>query len=125
MTRLRHEIPTHLNVEDRALFGLSLRQVMVLTCGASASYSLWSLWPDLATSIRIALAASCFVAAVLVALIRPAGRGIDTWAFIALGYLASPRSSVWRPRGTDASAQTSGRRWEELDTRVQWKGGRP
>jgi len=125
MTRLRHEIPTHLNVEDRALFGLSLRQVLVLTCGASATYGTWSLWPDLATGIRIALAASCFVAAVLVALIRPAGRGIDAWAFIALGYLASPRTSVWRPCGAGTKGRHANASWQELDTRVQWMGGRP
>jgi len=125
MTRLRHEIPTHLNVEDRALFGLSMRQVMIVMSGASASYALWSQWPDLATSVRVALAASCFVAAVVLALIRPARRSIDEWAFVAVRYLASPRVSVWRPRGGDASARTSAGRWEELDAQVHWNGGRP
>ena len=28
VTTERHEIPTHLNVEDRAFYGLSVRQVM-------------------------------------------------------------------------------------------------
>ena len=39
MASLRHEIPTHLNVEDRALFGLSVRQLALLLAGCAAAYA--------------------------------------------------------------------------------------
>ena len=42
----RHEIPTHLNVEDRAVYGLSVRQLTYLVVGSSGGYQLWSAWPD-------------------------------------------------------------------------------
>ena len=57
MTRHRHEIPTHLGVEDKAYFGLSVRQVMVLTIGCSGAYGLWNQWPDVTMSIRVGVAA--------------------------------------------------------------------
>ena len=43
----RHEIPTHLDVEDRAFYGLTARQVMWLTVGCAGGYGLWAQWPDL------------------------------------------------------------------------------
>ena len=38
----RHEIPTHLNVEDRAVYGLSVRQLTYLVAGCSGAYGVWS-----------------------------------------------------------------------------------
>ena len=90
----RHEIPTHLNVEDKAFYGLTARQVMLLIAGASSGYGLWNQWPDLPMALRIALAVSCLVLAAAIAFVRPYGRGLEEWAFVALHYLTLPKTSV-------------------------------
>ena len=36
-----HEVPTHLNVEDKVVLGLSVRQFLYMLVGSSASYTLW------------------------------------------------------------------------------------
>ena len=35
----QHEIPTHLDVEDRAILGLTMRQLMTAAVGAALAYS--------------------------------------------------------------------------------------
>ena len=100
----RHEIPTHLNVEDRAILGLTVRQLTVLTVGLSSGYALWSGWPELATGARAGLALACVLVGAALALVRPRGRGLEEWAFVALHYLATPKASTWRPREPDPAA---------------------
>ena len=55
MSRHRHEIPTHLNVEDKAFYGFSARQVMYVTVGLSGSYALWNQWPGVPLLLRLTL----------------------------------------------------------------------
>lgn len=118
----RHEVPTHLNVEDKAFWGLSVRQALTLASGLSGGYSLWTQWPDLPELLRLALAVGCLMAAAILALVRPGGRALEEWAFVALHYAALPKASVWR-HGESASR---GRRphdttWAELAPRVVWR----
>jgi hypothetical protein len=122
MARPRHEIPTHLNVEDKVLYGLSVRQVMYLTIGCAAGYALWNQWPELALVARLGLAAACVAVAAAVALVRPYGRGLEEWAFVALHYLAVPKLSVWRPRPPDRAARRPpGGSWAEFAPRLGWR----
>lgn len=126
MGQKRHEIPTHLNVEDKAFYGLSVRQVMYLSVGVSGAYSLWNALPDLALGVRIGLATACVLAAIVLALLRPYGRGLEEWAFVALHYLAIPRSSVWRPRTAHRPTnRSSASRWEDLSLDVAWQEKSP
>lgn len=121
MSGKRHEIPTHLNVEDKAFYGLSVRQVMFLTIGFAGGYGLWNQWPDLALAVRAALALSCCALAAAIALVRPHGRGLEEWAFVALHYLAVPKASIWRVREPDLNAwQPLTPRWAELAPHVTW-----
>ena len=121
MAAKRHEIPTHLNVEDKAFYGLSARQFMYLTVGLATSYGLWNQLLYLPTAARLTLAAVCFVLAAAVALVRPHGRGLEEWAFVVLHYAAAPKASVWRPREPDpASWRPSSARWAELSPRPAW-----
>lgn len=125
MTRARHEIPTHLNVEDKVFYGLSVRQVMYLTIGCATGYALWNQWPELAFVIRLGLATACLAVATAVALVRPHGRGLEEWAFVALHYLAVPKASVWRPRTSDpARWRPADGRWAELAPQLSWASTR-
>jgi hypothetical protein len=120
----RHEIPTHLNVEDKAFFGLTVRQVTHLMVGASTAYAVWNqaLWAP--PGPRLFLALLCFAAAAVLALVRPAGRGLEEWAFVVLRHAVLPRRCVWRaadPSPDDWRPRGAG--WAELAPRVAWRGG--
>ena len=121
MPRRRHEIPTHLNVEDKAFIGLSVRQLMNLIVGLSTAYAIWNGWPSLPLPVRATLAGACLLAALALTLVRPGGRPLEEWAFVALHYLATPKTSVWRPREPDLAEWRSGSgSWEELEARLSW-----
>lgn len=119
MTR-RHEIPTHLDVEDRAFYGLTIRQVMYLTAGAAGGYELWNQWPALPLVIRVSLAVPPILLALIVALVRPHGRSLDEWFFVALHHAAAPKISVWQPRHP-ATPDSEAVAWEELAPRIVWQ----
>ena len=122
MAPQRHETPTHLNVEDRAFYGLTARQLMWLTVGCAGGYGLWTQWPELPVGPCLALAAVCVALAVVLALVRPHGRGLEEWAFAALHYAAVPKRSAWRPREPELAAwRPSGPRWAELAPHLSWR----
>lgn len=117
----RHEIPTHLNVEDRAIYGLTIRQVMYLTAGGAGGYALWNQWPGLPLALRGAIVLPCLLAALILALMRPYGRGLDEWLFVALHHFAVARASVWRPRDGHPIGSQTETAWEELVPSLLWK----
>ena len=122
MTRHRHEIPTHLGVEDKAYFGLSVRQVMVLTIGCSGAYGLWNQWPDVPMPVRVGIAVVMVLASVVLALVRPAGRGLEEWAFVGLHYAAIPKTTVYRqaePKPDDWRPTAVG--WVEIAPDLRWE----
>ncbi|MDQ2743484.1 MAG: PrgI family protein [Chloroflexota bacterium] len=121
MTR-RHEIPTHLNIEDRALYGLTVRQVMYLTVGAAGGYEFWNQCPALPLLVRALLVAPPLLLALIFALVHPHGRSLDDWLFIALHHVAVPKVSVWRPREPESEQERrDGPGWEELAPRIAWQ----
>ena len=121
MVRHRHEIPTHLNVEDKAFFGLSVRQVSYLVSGLSAGYALWNQWPELPVALRLGLPAATFLAALAFALLRPGRRGLEEWVFVVLHYVATPKASTWRPaEPTPADWRPRKTAWAELTPRPAW-----
>ena len=123
MARLQHEIPTHLNVEDKVLLGLTVRQFMELMAGLAGTYGLWNQWPQLPTGCRIALTTLSLLLTLISSLVRPAGQGMEEWLLIGLEYLATPRRSVWRPAEPDpADWWPKQPRWEELTPRLAWGG---
>ncbi len=93
----RHEIPTHLGVADRALLGLTMRQLLSAACGLALAYGVLSDLP-LPLAARLVLVACVLAATALLVLWRPAGRPLEEWAFVLLRYHAAPRVSVWRRR---------------------------
>ena len=121
MPALHHEVPTHLDVEDRVLFGLTVRQFLYLLVGSSASYGLWdqlASWPWLG---RVACVGVCLLSTLAFALLRPGGRALEEWLIAALIYLATPRSSTWQPREPVlADWRPAGARWQELAPSLVW-----
>jgi hypothetical protein len=116
-----HEVPTHLDVEDRVLFGLTVRQFLYLLVGSSASYGLWDQLSATPSLARIGCVGVCLLTTLAFALLRPGGRPLEEWLVAGLVYLASPRSSIWRPREpllTDW--RPLGARWQELAPSPVW-----
>jgi hypothetical protein len=99
-----HEVPTHLDVQDRALLGLTVRQLLVLASAAACGFWLWSQSGAVPPSVRVGLAAACVAAGLGLALVRPGGRGLGAWGLTTLRYAALPRRCVWRPTATGQGA---------------------
>lgn len=112
----RHEIPTHLDVEDRVLLGLTLRQVMFLMVGCAAAYGLWVQWPQLPLAPRCALAVGCLALAAVVALTRPGGRALEEWGVATVRYATVPKAAVWRPCPPLSSPSSRATRWLSAHT---------
>jgi len=118
-----HELPTHLQVEDVLLAGLTARQLLRLMIGASLAYGLWDQAVSLPVPIRAGLAVVLATAGVLLALFQPGGRPLDQWVLAALLFALLPRRLVWRPGEPDihkSSQPQSG--WAELTPQPEWVG---
>ena len=92
----RHEIPTHLGVSDRAVLGLSVRQLLAAAVGLALAHAAG----DLPLPLPLRLGAATLVLALAAPLVfwRPAGRPLEEWALVLLRYHVAPRVAVWRPR---------------------------
>jgi PrgI family protein len=116
-----HEVPTHLNVEDKVLYGLTVRQFLYLLVGSSATYSLWQQSDGLPLPLRIALAAFCTVLTLAFALLRPADRPLEEWCAAALVFAATPRRAIWQPTEPDPSDwYPAADNWQELAPSPSW-----
>ena len=103
MTRV-YEIPTHLQVEDVLIAGLTPRQLVRLLAGASIAYGIWDqamLLPLGARAVAAGLVALC---ALVMALFQPGGRPIDQWIFAAVFYALLPHRWIWRTTEIDSGA---------------------
>ena len=92
----RHEIPTHLEVADRAFLGLTMRQLLSAAIGLALAYGALSDLP-LPFALRITATVIVIVAAAVLVLWRPGGRAAEEWVFVLLRYWTVPRVAVWRP----------------------------
>lgn len=117
----RHEIPTHLNVEDKAFAGLTMRQLMTAAVGLGLAYGAASELP-VPIMIRLTAAAVVLVTVALLALWRPADRPLEDWAFVLLRYWAAPRVAVWRPRPLELERAEARPTYEVLVPEPAWMG---
>lgn len=115
----RHEIPTHLNVEDKAFAGLTMRQLMTAAVGLGLAYGAASELP-VPIPVRLVAAGVVLVAVALLALWRPADRPLEDWAFVLLRYWAVPRVAVWRPRRLDLHSAEVTPTYEVLVPEPAW-----
>ena len=121
MTSVHHEVPTHLNVEDKVLFGLTVRQFLYVLVGSSASYALWQQTLQLSDGPRTLLVGMCVVLTLAFALVRPAGRALEEWLVAAWLFAASPRRATWQsPEPVSADWRPAGGTWQELSPSLAW-----
>jgi PrgI family protein len=116
-----YELPTHLQVEDQLIAGLTARQLVRLMIGASVAYGVWDQAPWLSQEVRLALAAVLAATGVVFALLQPRGRALDSWLLTAVLFVVLPRQLVWRP----GTAQQHKPRpdqagWAELELHPEW-----
>ena len=116
-----HEVPTHLNVEDKVVFGLSVRQFLYMLVGSSASYTLWEQSATLGDPARVVLVAVSVCLTLAFALLRPSGRLLEEWLVAALLYSSSPRHCTWQPREPEPGDwRLAGAHWQELAPSISW-----
>jgi hypothetical protein len=117
-----YELPTHLQVEDVLIAGLTARQLVRLMVGASLAYGLWEQTAALPVPIRLTATVVLAFAGLLLALIRPAGRPLDQWLIAALLFAAAPHRQLWRRSAPGflglPPAETQG--WADLAPRPNW-----
>jgi hypothetical protein len=119
-----HEVPTHLDVEDKVLLGLTVRQFLYLLVGSSATYAVWEQLAVAISGVRIAAAAGCVAVTLAFALLRPAGRALEDWLVAALFYAATPHRNTWRPAEPDcADWRPANAAWHELIPSPVWAEG--
>ncbi|MBV9322330.1 MAG: PrgI family protein [Chloroflexi bacterium] len=119
--RRHHEVPTHLNVEDKVLFGLTVRQFLYMLVGSSVAYTVWEQSVSLGDLVRVALSGFCVGVTLAFALLRPAGRPLEEWLAAALVYAAAPRRSTWQPREPEPTDwQPAAGGWQELTPSLSW-----
>ena len=124
MSSRHHEVPTHLDVEDKVLFGLSVRQFLYLLVGSSATYATWEQLALTSPGLRLAAAGACVVLTLAFALVRPAGRALEDWLVAALFYAATPHRNTWRPAEPDVADWRPERAsWHALEPSPVWAEG--
>ena len=122
MPRL-YELPTHLQVEDQLIAGLTARQLLRLMIGASLAYGVWDQAGCLPQEVRLVFAVVVAVAGLLFALLQPGSRPLDQWLLAACLFVLLPRRLVWQPGAAPQHRpprEPSG--WAELEPRPTWLG---
>ena len=91
----RHEIPTHLDVEDKLFAGLTPRQLLLLCLGVGLGYSLWQRWHQaLALPLALLLALLPALVSVVFATVRPDDRPLEHWLLTLARYAALARVCI-------------------------------
>ena len=96
-----HVNPTQLGAPEKLLWGLTGRQLFILALGCSLGYRLWAAFAFLLTSglagfgMRLLLAALPVLLALGCATIQPAGRFLEIWVILGLGYVCKQKQAVW------------------------------
>lgn len=92
---LRVRLPGDVDQPDRIVFGLTARQLGLLTPPAAAALALLAAgWGHLPAALLVALAAPLALAALVVAVAAPGGRPVEELAVAALRHLTTPAVTV-------------------------------
>jgi hypothetical protein len=94
---LRHEVPTHLDVEDKILFGLTVRQMLFLVVGVSAGYAIWNELKFLPHWLALVPALLMPLLAFVLAVFAPYGQPLESWVMAVMRHRFIPHVYVWFP----------------------------
>ena len=88
-----HDVPTHLEVTDKLVFGLTAGQTLFSAAAIFVGFSLWKrlLLLGMPMPVSLALAVLASLCLIALALIRPEERPLDQWCFVVLRYLLQPK----------------------------------
>ncbi|MGI8915254.1 MAG: hypothetical protein ACR2JY_15955 [Chloroflexota bacterium] len=120
----RHELPTHLGVEDHILGNLSMRQLLLLLSGLAGAYAAWTQVPTLPLAARGVLATTVLVFTLAFALVRPGSRSLAAWVMAIGRYYTLPRVAVWQPcvpAGDNVAPAPAA--WSAHTPRLAWASG--
>src|SRR5262245_58409558 len=117
-----YELPTHLDVQDTLIFGLTARQLVRLAIGASIAYAFWDQAAALPGPVRFALTTAAVLAGLLFAVFQPGARPLDQWLLAAVVFCILPRRQLWRRDvpSLRPMRQTPARNWAELQPEPEW-----
>ena|SRR5579864_7821753 len=92
-----HKVPIHLDTQDKFLWNLTFRQVLILFVGGGITYLIvttdWST--PLAAFLYLLAGGISLVVTLLVAFVQLAHRGLDQWLIVAVLFYSSPRVFCW------------------------------
>ncbi len=101
ITRRRH-LPTHLQTADTfqiGMFSFTMRQGFIVLFGCLCSYLLWKSLGILSEHgwlvVRISIPVAVLLLALLLAVMKIAGRTPEAWALIWLTYASHPKYYRW------------------------------
>jgi hypothetical protein len=106
-----HKIPLFLEIEDKFLFGITMRQCLLLFVGAGISYVLFlNIFdmisdPTIALAIGLVVALLFFFSIVAIAFIQLRGRGLEEWGLVVLVYVSQPKIYTWHFNVPDLAFQ--------------------
>ena len=120
MTRV-YELPTHLQVEDQLIAGLTARQLVRLMLGATLAYGAWDQATWLPEDVRFGVALVLALVGAVFAVVEPSQRPLDQWLLAGLLFLLLPRRLAWQPGMAPLRKlpreQTA---WAELELEPAW-----
>jgi hypothetical protein len=90
-----HEVPTHLQAEDRVLLGLTFPQVVAGAAVLGLAYGTWQYAP-LPSGARLVLGIVAAVAGLALTLLRPGGRALPAVALDLLRFFLLPKRYAGR-----------------------------
>src|SRR5947209_7533611 len=105
-----YELPTHLQVEDNLLLGLTARQLVRVAVSASLAYEVWDVSSAFPSGLRLALTACLVVSGLLLVLLQPGGRSLDQWVLAFMVFAILPRRRIWRASTPSAAASRAPKR---------------
>ena len=92
----RHEVPTHLDVEDRLFWGLTMPPLFGVLATLGTAYGLYARVPWEAfglgeSAVRWAAPATVAVLGIGLFVLRPGGRPVASWLAHAIAFVLRPR----------------------------------
>ena len=88
-----HDVPTHLEVTDKLVFGMTAGQTLFAAASVFVGYSLYRrlVLLGMGPFLGLPIAGLCALLLMSLALVRPEGRSLDQWCFVLLRYLIQPK----------------------------------